>query len=202
MENAGFSHAYRGAGHAQLGGDGGGGLAIDGSPVERTPGVVLELAFHQIEGALVQLGDLLSRLFGQGDFAFGDLLELLAGGGAALGLRLGVAAAEEVQQLVAGDAAQPATKGVSRAVALELRQARHHGLEDVLDNVLRVGAEHALMVAPGADKGRVEVGKASPGVLVSRPQTLQKSQRRRLAGAHAAPRSAPPLTSALSQAEE
>src|SRR6516165_4933877 len=52
VENARLRLANGGRAHAQLGGDGNGGLAVDGSPPERLPGPRLELVAQQMQGAL------------------------------------------------------------------------------------------------------------------------------------------------------
>jgi hypothetical protein len=128
-EDPGLGLADGGRRHAQLGGDDGGRLAVDGGPPERLPGALLELAADQFQGPEVQAAEVLLGVVGQS--RFGDLLHLAVGGGAARGVRPVAPAAEVVQELVTGDAAQPAPEGVPGPVAAEVVQARDHRLEDL-----------------------------------------------------------------------
>src|SRR5262249_17618001 len=61
-EDSALGHADRVRGHAQLGGDGGRRLLIDGRSPERLPGLRLEFAANLSEGATDQVGELLCLL--------------------------------------------------------------------------------------------------------------------------------------------
>src|SRR5262249_59941035 len=109
-----------------------------------------------------------------------------AGGGAARSLWLCAALTEQVEELVAGNAAQPTAKCVARAIAFEFSQARYDRLKYLLHHVVGIGANDALMMAPRSHQRSVQVQKASPSILLPRVEAFQKGQGRRLTGAHTA----------------
>src|SRR5207245_2054138 len=113
-----------------------------------------------------------------------DLLRLRA----ALGFGLRLPAAVIVQQLILGNAAQPAAKGVPRTVEAKLVQTRDDGAEDLLLNIVGVLRAQTLAAAPVADQGAVQVKQAVPGFLIAAAQPIQQAERGRiLQGGHETP---------------
>src|SRR5262249_19578127 len=106
---------------------------------------------------------------------------LLPGVGAALGVDATLVLAKVQQHVVAGDAAQPAAAGVPGPVAAEVAQADGGRGEDLLGDVLDVGAAEAAAGAPEMYQRRVQGHEALPGGRVVGAKPLQQAQRGDLA---------------------
>ena len=150
-QNARLGLAHRDGAHFQLGGDVAGRLILDGGAPKGLPGAWLEFGVQHLQGAMIQRVQLVRRRLRQRRIGPGHLLHLLQCVGAAERDRAAPLTAEEVEQLVAGNAVQPAAEGRARLVASVGRQTGGNRLENLLADIVGVGAAHAPVVAPVAD---------------------------------------------------
>ena len=102
--------AVGGRAHAQGGRYLGRSLILDGGPPEGLPGVALEVAADQLQGAVVDIAELrgVAGIVRKG--SRGNFLEQTVDIRAALGRRLALAALVEITQLVTRNGSQPAAE--------------------------------------------------------------------------------------------
>lgn len=88
-------------------------------------------------------------------------------------MRFTLLAAQVVDDLVAGNRAQPAAKSVSRRAFVELCQLGGDGFEDLLEEILSVGGPQAAGHAdPAFNERTIDVDDTFPGALVVRLGSL------------------------------
>ncbi len=88
------------------------------------------------------------------------------GVGPALGRRLVLTLAIEIEDFEPGDPAQPAAEGVASTVAAEAVQAGGDRAEYLLLNVVGVLAAHPSVSAPAVDHRAVQLDEPLPRLLV------------------------------------
>ena len=103
---------------------------------------------HLLERPLIKLANLHGLVVARPRQRVGDRLEREPGVRSALACGLPMVAAKMEQDVVSGDAPQPASERVARAVATKGVQARGRRGEYLLDNVLDIGTAQACPRAP------------------------------------------------------
>jgi hypothetical protein len=149
VKNARLGLAHGGGTHAQLEGHGSRRLAVDRSSPEGLPARRFELVAQQLQGAPTHPAGNALLFRERRGFRRGEFLKAFLGDGASFRLGLAKLTSKAIGQFVMNDATQPGSKGHALAVAsgLIIANAASDGLEDVLDDIVRIRAQDIPLLA-------------------------------------------------------